>query len=152
DVHDIFAVQEEIAQAVTEQLKLALLGAPAVAARTVSAEAHNAYLQARYFMARDRPADLDRALGFFQQALALDPGYAPAWSGLAFCYTRQVAQGIDTNGGGYAKTMAAAQRAIGLDANFAEPHIMLAIGHLQYDLNWGAGSLELTSAARLDPN
>src|SRR5262249_37817753 len=70
DVHDIFAVQEEIAQAVSEQLKLALLGSPAQPARTVSSEAHNAYLQARYLMARDRPDDLERALGFFQQALA----------------------------------------------------------------------------------
>jgi TolB-like protein len=152
DVHDIFAVQEEIAQAVTEQLKVALLGTPVQPARTVSSEAHNAYLQARYLMARDRPADLDRALQFFQQALSLDPNYAPAWAGLAFCYTRRVAQGLDTNGVGYERTMAAAKRAISLDANFAEPHITLAIGHLQYDLDWRAGSLELATAQRLDPN
>ncbi|HYL69863.1 MAG TPA: TIR domain-containing protein [Candidatus Dormibacteraeota bacterium] len=152
DVHDIFAVQEEIAQAVTEQLKVALLGTPAQPARTVSSEAHNAYLQARYLMARDRPADLDRALQFFQQALSLDPNYAPAWAGLAFCYTRRVAQGLDTNGVGYQRTMPAANRAISLDANFAEPHITLAIGHLQYDLNWRAGALELATAQRLDPN
>src|SRR5205807_2569092 len=112
DVRDVFAVQDDIAHAVAEQLKISLLGH---AKQTTSSEAHNLYLQARYVMDRDTPADLNQAVLLFQQALVIDPNYAPAWAWLAYCHTRRVSQGLDTTGAGYEKVTSAARRAVDLD-------------------------------------
>jgi TolB-like protein/Tfp pilus assembly protein PilF len=153
DVNDIFAVQDNIAHAVAEQLKITLLGAEAPAPKqTTSSEAHNLYLQARYLTDRDTAADLDQAVLLYQQTLALDPNYAPAWAWLAFCHVRRVGQGLDTTGAGFAKATSAAQHAIAIDPKLAEPYIMLAAAHMQYDLNWGAAAEELAKALTLDPN
>ena len=153
DVKDIFAVQDDIAHAVTEQLKISLLGTEAPAPKqTTSSEAHNLYLQARYVTDRDTAADLDNAVLLYQQALALDPNYAPAWAWLAFCHTRRVAQGLDTTGTGYEKVTTAARRAIALDPNLPEPYVTLAAAHLQYDLNWTAAAEALAKVAALDSN
>ena len=153
DVRDVFAVQDDIAHAVAEQLKISLLGhAPVAPKQTTSSEAHNLYLQARYVMDRDTPADLNQAVLLFQQALVIDPNYAPAWAWLAYCHTRRVSQGLDTTGAGYEKVTSAAQRAIALDPNLPEPYVTLAVAHLQYDHNWAASSEALAQVAKLDPN
>ena len=153
DVKDIFAVQDDIAHAVAEQLKITLLGADAPPPKqTTSSEAHNLYLQARYLTDRDTAADLDQAVLLYQQALALDRNYAPAWAWLAFCHVRRVGQGLDTTGAGFAKATSAAQHAIAIDPKLAEPYIMLAAAHMQYDLNWSAAAEELAKALTLDPN
>jgi TolB-like protein len=153
DVRDIFAVQDDIARSVVEQLKITLLGSDAVAPKQViSTEAHNLYLQARYLTDRDGPADLDKAVPLYEQALKLEPTYAPAWAWLAYCHVRRVAQGLDTNGAGFTKATSAARRAIELDPQLPEPHIVLAITHQQYDLDWKTAKDELARAAALDPN
>jgi TolB-like protein/Tfp pilus assembly protein PilF len=153
DVRDIFAVQDDIARSVVEQLKITLLGSDAVPPKQViSTEAHNLYLQARYLTDRDGPADLDKAVPLYEQALKLEPTYAPAWAWLAYCHVRRVAQGLDTNGAGFTKATSAARRAIELDPQLPEPHIVLAITHLQYDLDWKTAADELARAEALDPN
>jgi tetratricopeptide (TPR) repeat protein len=138
---------------VAERLRISLLGhAPAAPKQTTSSEAHNLYLQARYVMDRDTPAALDQAVLLFQQALVIDPNYAPAWAWLAYCHTRRVSQGQDTTGAGYEKVTSAAQRAIALDPNLPEPYVTLAVAHMQYDRNWAASSEALAKVAKLDPN
>lgn len=153
DVRDIFAVQDDIAHAVVEQLRITLLASDAVAPKqTIGTEAHNLYLQARYLTDRDTPADLDQAVLLYQQALALEPNYAPAWAWLAFCHVRRVGQGLDTTGAGFTKATTAARRAIAIDPQLPEPYMMLAIAHMQYDLDWKAAAEELAKVAALDPN
>ncbi len=153
DIRDVFAVQDDIAHAVAEQLKISLLGNAAAAPKqTNSTEAHNLYLQARYVMDHDTPADLDQAVLLYQQALAIDPNYAPAWAWLAYCHTRRVSQGQDTTGAGYEKVTSAARRAIALDPNLPEPYVTLAAAHAQYDRDWAAAAEALAKVARLDPN
>jgi TolB-like protein len=153
NVRDIFAVQDDIAHAVGEQLKITLLGTDAVAPReTISTEAHNLYLQARYLTDRDSAADLDQAVLLYQQALALAPNYAPAWAWLAFCHSRRVGQGLDTTGAGFTKATTAAMRAIEIDPKLPEPYVMLAIAHMQYDHDWKAAADELAKVAALEPN
>src|SRR6266436_3845471 len=152
-VRDIFAVQDDIAHAVAEQLKITLLGADAATPKqTTSSEAHNLYLQARYLTDRDAPADLDHAVLLYQQALALDPNYAPAWAWLAFCHVRRVGQGLDTTGAGFTKVTTAARRAIAIDPKLPEAYIMLAAAHMQYDLDWAAAADALSKTLALDPN
>ena len=153
DVRDIFAVQDDIARAVGEQLKITLLGSDAVAPKqAISTEAHNLYLQGRYLTDRDTAADLDQAVLLYERALALAPNYAPAWAWLAFCHSRRVGQGLDTTGAGFSKVTTAATRAIAIDPQLPEPYMMLAIAHMQYDLDWKAAAEELAKVVALDPN
>jgi len=153
DVRDIFAVQDDIAHAVAEQLKISLLGNEAPAPKqTTSTEAHNLYLQARYLTGRDSQRDLEQAVLLYQRALAIDPDYAPAWAWLSYCHSRRVSQGLDTTGAGYEKLTTAAKRAIALDPNLPEPYVTLAAAHLQYDRDWAAAQAALAKVATLDPN
>jgi len=90
ELDDIFAVQDEIAAAVVAALKVTLLGEAeeAIVARNdvVSPEVYELYLKARYHWHQRTPESLAKSVDFFQQALDLDPGYAPAYSGLALAH------------------------------------------------------------------
>jgi TolB-like protein/Tfp pilus assembly protein PilF len=153
DLKDIFAVQDDIARTVVDQLRVTLLGAaPATHAPITNAEAHNDYLQARYLMDREGREDLDKAVTLYQKAIERDPNYAPAWAWLAYCHTRRVAGGVDTTGAGYAKATAAAERAIALDPRLPEGFLSLGIARMQYDLNWAAAGDAIAKAKALEPN
>ena len=152
DVHDVFAVQDDIARSVADELKLAFQSVgTAAAGRTSNIEAHNLYLQAQYRVARDTIPDLEQAVQLYQEALGLDPNYAAAWAGLAMCHTRRVANGLDTNGVGERAASAAARRAIELDPQFADGYLTLAVAQMQ-GLDWRAGVAALDKVAVLDPN
>ena len=79
---DVFAIQDEIGQAISEALKVRL----APRAQTVNVEAYQNYLKGQYYRARLTPESLAKAKECFEQALAIDPNYAPAYSGLAVYY------------------------------------------------------------------
>jgi TolB-like protein/Tfp pilus assembly protein PilF len=84
---DMFAVQDEIAKAVVAALKLKLLPAKAAAIdeqRTANPEAHDQYLLGRHFSARGSPEGYGQAVQALEKAVALDPGYAPAWAALSW--------------------------------------------------------------------
>src|SRR5947208_3640952 len=81
ELKDIFAVQEEIARAVAESLKVTLLGSqrgPAQRGAPSNVEAHNAYLQGHFHFHRRNPEDYRKAVGYFDQAIQLEPDYALA--------------------------------------------------------------------------
>ncbi len=152
-VDDVFQIQDEIAGAIVKRLQLSLLdpGARSVTP-TSNPEAHALYLQARYLADRDTVEDLDKALPLYQQAIALDPNYAAAYARMANCYERRVANGLDTDGAGYANARSAAERAIALDPKLAEGYIALGVARLQYELNWSAAAGLIEKARALDPN
>src|SRR5438045_2507674 len=80
---DIFAVQEEIAKAVADSLKVTLLGTDsrsAQASATDNAEAHNAYLQGHFHLVRRNVEDFRKAIEYYDQAIQLDPNYALAYA------------------------------------------------------------------------
>ena len=78
ELSDIFAVQDEIARSVAGSLKVALLGGKTAttSARGTNAEAYNAYLQGQYFYERNNRENLEKAIGYYEQAIKLDLGYA----------------------------------------------------------------------------
>jgi len=153
DVRDVFAVQDDIARAVADELKLAFLSVgTAAAGRTTNIEAHNLFLQAQYRVARDTVPDLEQAVSLYREALKLDPNYAAAWAALGFCYTRRAANGLDTNGVAYREASAAAGRAIETDPRLAEGYLTLATAKMQYTLDWQGGTAALDKVATLDPN
>jgi len=153
DTRDIFAVQDDIARSVSQQLQTTLLGNHTPAPQqSTSPQAYELYLKARALTAGDTLEDLDQAVVLYHKALDLDPKYAPAWAWLAHCHTRRVAQGLDTSGKGYAEATAAANRAIALNPNIPEAYVALGTAHAQYELNWPAATEAFSKALALDPN
>jgi len=153
EARDIFAVQDDIARAVSRQLRTTLLGSRAPAPQeSTSPEAYMLYLQARHLAANDTLRDLNQAVALYHQALELDPNYAPAWVGLAFCQSRRVSQGIATASAVHAEVIAAANRAIALNPAIPEAYVALARTYVQYERNWSAAAAALAKAEALDPS
>jgi TolB-like protein/DNA-binding winged helix-turn-helix (wHTH) protein/cytochrome c-type biogenesis protein CcmH/NrfG len=154
DLNDVFAVQDDIARAITGELKLRLLNAHStdVPQRGISPEAYNAYLQGRYFYERRTHDDLNRAYEDFQQAVKLDPNYARAWSALAWVL---IARAENAEGEsfeqGYREGRMAAERALQLDPGLAEAHA--AIGRIKrgYDWDWAGADAAFQKALALEP-
>jgi serine/threonine protein kinase/TolB-like protein/Flp pilus assembly protein TadD len=86
---DVFVVQDEIAGAVIEQIKPTLLGAK-LETQSIDPKAYALYLRARQVARRSTADAFEEAIALYLQVLAIEPGYAPAWVGLANCYTNQV--------------------------------------------------------------
>ena len=154
DLNDVFAVQDDIARAITGELKLRLLNTHStdVPQRGISPEAYNAYLQGRYFYERRTHDDLNRAYDYFQQAVKLDPNYARAWSALAWVL---IARAENAEGAsfeqGYRDGRMAAERALQLDPGLAEAHA--AIGRIKrgYDWDWAGADAAFQKALALEP-
>jgi len=83
ELENIFAVQDEIAARVTDSLKITLLG-DAPSSRETSPEAYELFLQAQYISHQDNMDAYQRAIDVYEQVVAIDPEYAPAWAELAF--------------------------------------------------------------------
>jgi serine/threonine protein kinase/Tfp pilus assembly protein PilF len=150
---DIFAVQQDIADSVTNALKVALLGEKfqSSASRSTNAEAYNAYLQGRYFFELRSKEDLEKAVVYFERAIELDPKYAQAWASLASIRGRQADRGYLPLDEGYRKAEEAVGKAIALDENLAEAHA--AFGRIKtiYDWDWAGADTEYKRALALDP-
>jgi TolB-like protein len=153
DVKDIFKVQDEIAATVVEALKAKLLPAQELASRhrTASTEAYNQYLLGIQFRLRDTPDGNRRALAAYRQAIALDAGYAAAYSGLSETEWR-IADQSTGEAAGYERALAAAERAIALAPDSPEGY--WARGQLRnyYYFDWHGAQADYHKALALDPN
>jgi TolB-like protein len=122
---DIFAIQDEIAATVVEQLKITLLGAvPRV--QETDPEAYALYLQARHLWRQVTAEALEQSKALFEQSLAIDPDYAAAWVGLARNYTYQA--GVDlllTYEEGYTLAREALEKALAINPDYAPAHAVL---------------------------
>jgi serine/threonine protein kinase/Tfp pilus assembly protein PilF len=146
---DIFAVQEDIANAVAGSLRVTLLGERAPSSRGTNIEAYNAYLQGKYFFARYDQEDVDKAISCYEQAVRLDPNYALAWASLAEARSfRATSYGpID----GFRMARQAAERALALDANLAEAHAMMGWIKREYEWDWAGAGTSFQRALALAP-
>ena len=166
ELEDIFAVQDDIAQSVVKELRAALLGAPAEAAttRTTAAEvrvaaagrsdnpeAYQLYLQGKFFGERTTQADTDRAIALFKQALALDPDFALAWTGLSRIHQLQAGFGFAPIDEGFERAREAAQRALQLSPDLAEAHVELGLVQQGHDWDWAAADASYRRALELAP-
>jgi serine/threonine protein kinase len=153
DLNDVFAVQDDIARSVTGSLKVTLLGEKTAApsARGTNAEAYNAYLKGRYFLKRRSQENMEKALGYFEQAIKLDPGYAPAWEGLAMTHNRQALFGYAPFAEAFRKGRAAAEQALALDRTLAGAHGEMGYVQMGYDWDWLGADASLKRALALEP-
>jgi tetratricopeptide (TPR) repeat protein len=110
------------------------------------------YLRGIYFSEQRTPDTLDRALKCFQQAVDQDPGYAPAYAGLAQTYNLIREYSMMPDAEAYANAKIAAQRAISLDPNLSEAHASLGFVEFFWDWNAPGAEREFQTAIALDPN
>jgi adenylate cyclase len=152
DLNDIFALQDEISEAIVKALKLKLLPEEKKAIEqrgTESVEAYNLFLMARQNYVTGGEGDLRRAeatIRICQRVTEIDPNYADAWALMAL--NQMIVCFI--HGGKGEDGLAAAERALALDANLAEAHAVKARIFAEYGRHDEA-SAEIASGLRLDP-
>lgn len=157
--NDLLAVQEEIAQETADEIQVTLGGThkkvaadsnPVEAPR--SYEAYDLYVKGRFFWNKRTLEGFNQAVGYFQQAIAKDPSYARAYSGLADSYALLSSYNFALPSDLIPKARAAALRALELDDNLAEAHASLALIAENYDWDWQTAGREFRRAIELDPN
>lgn len=153
ELEDVFAIQDEIARAIVDALKVRLMGdaeQPLIAPSTDSLEAYTLYLKGRLYMNKKNEPDLHRALELYQQALSVDPFYARAYAGIAdtwmFLADDWIAPGI-----AYPSAKEAALKALEIDPGLAEAHTELGKVLGWFEWNFDAGELALRRAVAANP-
>ena len=148
---DVFKVQDEIANAAAQAMRVTLF-AGQLPERNASAagEAHNLYLEGRYFFKRRTKDDYEKAIVSFKRALEADSGFAPAWAGLAWVYALQAGLGLIPAESGSKQARDAAQRALGLDSKLVEAHTAMVYILTGYDWDWAAADAEVQQLLALD--
>ncbi|OLC33215.1 MAG: hypothetical protein AUH81_14640 [Candidatus Rokubacteria bacterium 13_1_40CM_4_69_5] len=139
EMKDVFAIQDEIARAIVTALKVKLTDEPnltLVEPHTSNVEAYALYLKARYFWRRKSASGLKQGIEFFQQAIAVDTGYALAYAGLADSYIALGYYGYLPPKDVFPPAKAAADAALGIDDGLPEAHTARACVSLLYDWDW----------------
>ncbi|MCX6832059.1 MAG: hypothetical protein NT028_07995, partial [candidate division Zixibacteria bacterium] len=108
--------------------------------------AYGLYLKGRYFWNKRSEEGIKKAISLFEQATQADAGYAPAYAGLADCYTIIGYYDILPPKEAFPAAKAAAEKAIGLDGSLAEAHTSLASVKLYYDWDWPGAEREFKKA------
>ena len=156
ELKDVFAVQSEIAIAVTEQLKIKLFGAPAksdAAPSNNNLAAYNALQQGTFYLRLGSEEGTRKATAFYDEAIRLDPRYALAYANQSFAWRQLAATwlgGAETTSA-YAKARSAAQNALSLAPDLAEAHEALGWVWLTSDFNFAAAETEFLKAEELAP-
>ncbi len=151
---DSFARQEEIAQVIREKLQSGLIdsGHAKHAKRpTENLAAYNLYLQGRHLVDQRTEEGLRRAVGLFEKAIAEDPQYANAYSGLTDAYGLLAHYGVLAPVEVWTKAASNAAWAVLLDENSAEAHTSFAHVKATQDWDWAGAEREFQRAISLDP-
>jgi len=151
---DIISLQQQIAGDIAEKLhsKLSTSDKQRVIKQgTQNPEAYKLYLMGRYSWNKRTHADVETAISYFDQAVAKDPDYALAYSGLADAYNVMPSYGGFPSEN-YPKSNAAARKALELDATLAHPHAVMGSNDVEYDFDFAGGEAEFKKALELDPN
>jgi adenylate cyclase len=147
---NIFVIQDEIAATVVEQLKITLLGA-APKVQEVDPQAYALYLQARHLGRQSTSEGWEQSNALHEQALAIDPNYAAAWSGLAGNYAAQAGRGLLPFEEGSSLAHEAAEKALAIDPDYALAHSNLGWIAMIYDSDPAAAARYYERALALEP-
>ena len=155
NISEIFAVQDEITNSITDNLRLRLTGAELERMRkryTEKTDAFIAYTKGRYFWNKRTQVDLERAIEYFEQALLIDPNYALAYTGLSFSYLLLPEYGTYRPEEVYPKSKEASLKALEIDDLLSEARVALAQILRRLEYNWPGAEREYKRALELDPN
>ena len=150
---DLVALQEQIAGDIAEKLhsKLSTSEKQQVTRQgTRNPEAYDLYLKGRYAWNNRTYDQLQTAIADFTQAIAKDPGYALAYSGLADVYSVLPNYGGNQNED-FPRSNSAARKALELDPMLAHPHAVLGSNEMQHDWDFASGEAEFKKSFSLDP-
>ena len=163
---DVFAVQDDIAQAVVKELRATLLGeaadsdasreakaevAHAAKGRATTPEAHRLFLLARHLYDRGSREDHFKAIEYLKAALAIDRQFALAWAHLAQAYSRVADMGWTSLAEGYARSREAAVQSLTLEPDLAEGHEQLGYIRSLHDWDWRGAESAYARALQLAP-
>jgi eukaryotic-like serine/threonine-protein kinase len=152
---DILAIQQDISKRVSEELRLKLTGEEkkrVVKTYTKNTEAYQLYLKGRYYWNKRSGETLEKAVEYFQLATRLDESYAPAYAGLADCYTLFSRYDLVSPKESFPLAKKAAIEALRIDPSLAEAHTSLAYTISRYEWDWAGAEKEFKRALELDPN
>jgi serine/threonine protein kinase/tetratricopeptide (TPR) repeat protein len=165
---DMFAVQDDIAQSVVNELRSTLLGeqpnsqarddvkvdlsAAPGAVRPADPEVYDLYLRGRHQLNRRGHESLHRAIAFFEAAIVRDPAYAMAHLGLAEAHGLVGFHEFQAPGEAFPRARAAAEQALAVVPDLGEAHAVLGYVTLHFDRNWSAAERQFLQAIELNPN
>ena len=156
ELGDVLALESEVAQSIARRVEVKVTGeerARLVAAHHVSPEVYESYLKAENeFSKSGSQAELEQSIAYLEETIGKDPNFAPAYVGLAKAYERLGS----TLGGAppketHPKMMSAVRKAIELDPDLAEPHVLLAEVY-QKQWQWSDAEAEFKRALELNSN
>ena len=154
EYRSILVLQEEIAQTIARQIKITLSPQQQMSladTRELDPEAHEDYLKGRYYLNQRTEDALARSIDYFQHAVARDPAYALAYSGLADACALLGFRGGLPSKEAFSRAKAAALKAVALDDALAEPHASLAFIAETQEWNWATAEREYKRALELNP-
>jgi TolB-like protein/Tfp pilus assembly protein PilF/class 3 adenylate cyclase len=152
---DIFSVESDIAKTIADTLQARLSGSERTAISkkpTDNPEAYELYLKGRFFWNKRTGADLLRAIDYFNQAIARDPNYALAYSGLADSYLLLPPYGAAAPKDSVPQAKAAVKKALEFDDALAEAHASSGRILSGFDFDSQQAITEFERALQLDPN
>ena len=156
DMRDTLSLQTQVARSIAGEIRISLTPPEETAlnsAKAVNPDAYEAYLKGRYFWNRRTGDSIERAIQFFNEAIAKDPTYAKAYAGLADSYALlgNADFAVMSPREAYPKAKAAASKALELDNSLGEAHTSLAFCLGLFEWNWDAAEKEYLRAIALNP-
>ena len=154
ELRDTLLLQSEAAGDIVREIQVTLTPPQRqrlAVARQVDPQAYEAYLKGLYFSNKRSGENFKRAIDYFQEAIARDPNYAAAYSGLSNAFVGQMFTGTPT-GEVREKAAWAALKSIELDPDSPEAHDTLGGVHEFYDWDWPGAEKEYRRAIELNPN
>lgn len=156
EFRDVFPLQSELAQSIAEKVEVTVNGEEhqrLIAVHSAAPEVYESYLKGRFALDKSKTrAEVEESTRYFDEAIRLDPTFAPPYVGLANAYTKLglVFIGAPPNQT-RPKVMTAVRKALELDPDLAEAHVILA-NVLQQQWQWADAEAEYRRALELDPN
>ena len=152
---DVLGMEDAVARDVVKQVRLRLTALEQERLnrlRPVNPEAHEAYLKGLYYWNKRDRAGLEKAIEYFNRAIAKDPNYAPPYAGIAQCYIPLTYFGYVRGNDVRSQVTAALTKALELDSSLAEAHTALGSAKHFYEYDWAGAEREFNRAIELNPN
>jgi len=151
EMTDVFEIQDEICQAIVDKLRVEMTSDRRLVKRhTDNIEAYNLYLKGRYNFLKFTPDSLEKCKEYFEQAIAMDPNYAPAWFGMAQFYWALGYTGTIAAKEAWPQWIHAIQKALESDEMLPEAHGAMAI-KCAMEFDWKEAEREFHRALELHP-